>query len=138
MDADAAQKILIVEDDPDIARIACLILEREGFAVTHLLDATQALQQIAASTPHLIITDVMMPGIDGFQLLTMLKQSAATAQIPVMMMSALADDHNVRRGELLGADYYLKKPFMPAQLIAAVKGVLAKAVVKQRMIELNK
>lgn len=128
------QKILIVEDDPDIGRIAQMILEKLHYSVRLANCARKAQEIIAAETPHLIICDVMMPEMDGLQLLTILKADSSTATIPVMMMSALTQDSDVRRGEVGGAEYYLKKPFSSKQLIAAVNGVLATVSVRQHLL----
>jgi DNA-binding response OmpR family regulator len=135
MESLAPQKILIVEDDPDIAQIARLILQEEGFVVTLAEDAAQGLECIEASPPDLIIADVMMHAMDGLQFLAVVKNDEATASIPVLMMSALVGDGDARRGRDAGAEYYLKKPFPRAQLVAAVKAVFAVAQKKQKLRE---
>lgn len=125
--------ILIVEDDSDIGRLVSLVLEMEGYTVTLADNAITALAGITDNPPDFIISDVMMPGLTGLQLLTVLKENERTADIPVMMMSALTSDSDVLAGQEAGADYYLRKPFTATQLIAAVKGVFATASVRQRL-----
>lgn len=127
------QTVLIVEDDADIARIAAAMLKKEGYAVYHSPDATGALAWLQSSTPDLILTDVMMPEIDGLQLVAALKADEATATIPVMVMSALTDDADAQRARDAGAEYYLKKPFERAQLVAAVKGVFAMSRARRKL-----
>ena len=126
-------KILIVEDDPDIGRIAQMILNKADYSVRLANHGQLALEMIAQDPPHLIITDVMMPEMDGLELLSLLKKGDSTKDIPVMMMSALTDDNDVRKGQLGGAEYYLKKPFSMMQLMAAVKGVFATIAVTERL-----
>lgn len=130
-------KILIVEDDPDIGRIAQLVLQKAHYDVELTDCARVALQSIAANRPDLIVCDVMMPEMDGLELLAMLRQDEATQEIPVLMMSALTDDSDVRKAEIAGAEYYLKKPFSPTQLTAAVKGVFATVSIRNRLHSQN-
>jgi len=126
-------KILIVEDDPDIGRITQLVLEKSGYSVRLADHARLALEMIGVQSPHLVICDVMMPGMSGLELLAALKNDAATTAIPVMMMSAMTEDDDVRQGQIGGAEYYLKKPFSPPQLVAAVKGIFATISMKARL-----
>ena len=134
MESQSSQnKILIVEDDPDIGRIAQMILTKAEYSVRLATDGREALEIIALDAPHLVISDVMMPGMDGFELLACLKNDAATQAIPVMLMSAMTEDGDVRRGGISGAEYYLKKPFSAVQMTAAVKGVFATVSAKQRL-----
>ena len=126
-------KVLIVEDDPDIGRIAQLVLEKAAYSVRLVEHARGALEIIAEDRPDMMICDVMMPEMDGLQLLALLKSDEATRDIPVMMMSALTAASDVRRGQLGGAEYYLNKPFSPSQLTAAVKGVFATLSVREKL-----
>lgn len=127
-------KILIVEDDPDIGRIAQIVLEKAGYPVRLANNGHLALEYVSEDRPYLIVCDVMMPEMDGLELLSILKKDRATKAIPVMMMSALTSDGDVRLGQLGGAEYYLKKPFTAAQLLAAVKGVFATVSVRERLL----
>ena len=135
MNSSTPQRILIVEDDHDIAQIARMILQKEGYEVSLAADGLEGLELVSENPPHLIITDVMMPDMDGLQFIAALKQKEQSAQIPVMMMSALTEDGHAQRGRAAGAEYYLKKPFERAQLVAAVKGVFAVAQKKQKLNE---
>jgi len=126
--------ILVVEDDPDISRIISVSLERQGYAVALAFDAISALKSLGDTLPTLIITDVMMPGMDGLQLVKMLKEDERTSNIPVLMMSARTTLSDVLAGEEAGADLYFKKPFSTTELVRAVKDALANASSAQQVV----
>jgi two-component system phosphate regulon response regulator PhoB len=128
-----APHILIVEDDPDIGQLARLALEMAGYSISLGSDAVQAFELLEAVSPDLIILDVMLPETTGFELLAELRNRPALSGVPMMMMSAVSEDAYIAEGHRLGAEYYLKKPFLPSQLVAAVKGVFATAS-KRRQI----
>lgn len=117
-------KILAVDDERHIARLVQVNLERQGHQVTVAYDGEEALQKVAQERPDLIVCDVMMPRKDGFQVLTELKADPATADIPVIMLTAKAQDADVFRGWSSGVDCYLTKPFQPQELINFVQRVL--------------
>lgn len=117
-------KILAVDDERHIARLVQVNLERQGHQVTVAYDGEEALQKVAQDRPDLIVCDVMMPRKDGFQVLTELKANPETAEIPVIMLTAKAQDADVFRGWSSGVDCYLTKPFQPAELINFVQRVL--------------
>ncbi len=117
-------KILAVDDERHIARLVQVNLERQGHQVTVAYDGEEALQKVAQDRPDLIVCDVMMPRKDGFQVLTELKANPETADIPVIMLTAKAQDADVFRGWSSGVDCYLTKPFQPAELINFVQRVL--------------
>jgi DNA-binding response OmpR family regulator len=119
--------ILIVEDDPDIGELVRFTLERAGYGVSLAADAERALHLLETVRPDLVVLDVMLPGTTGFELLTELRHRPTLDDVPMMMMSAVSDDAYIAEGHRLGAEYYLKKPFLPAQLVATVKGVFATA-----------
>jgi DNA-binding response OmpR family regulator len=133
-DASAASaRILVVEDDPDLALLTCMSLKKAGYEVAVANDAKQAQVALNISKPDLVVLDVMLPEVDGFELLANLKSQSEMADVPVMMMSAVSEDAYLAQGHRLGAEYYLKKPFMPSQLIAAVKGVFATVRMRQKI-----
>lgn len=117
-------KILAVDDERHIARLVQVNLERQGHQVTVAYDGEEALQKVAQERPDLIVCDVMMPRKDGFQVLTELKANPLTASIPVIMLTAKAQDADVFRGWSSGVDCYLTKPFQPTELINFVQRVL--------------
>ncbi|MDQ2810010.1 MAG: GAF domain-containing protein, partial [Chloroflexota bacterium] len=114
--------VLVVDDDPDTRRLLGLQLAGHGFRVSEASGGREALALAAADRPDLITLDVMMPGLDGFETLAALKEAAATAQIPVVMLSVLPEEE---RGFALGATDYLPKPPDPEQLMDIIREVLA-------------
>ena len=124
--------ILVVEDDHDIGRIVSLTLQMEGYAILLADNAIAALAVITDYPPVLIISDVMMPGLSGLELLAVLKAEQQTANIPVLMISALVADSDVQAGHTAGAQHYLKKPFTAKELLAAVYKTFEVAGVPQQ------
>lgn len=119
-----AQKILIVDDDLDTLKLVGTTLEREGFEITAANDGEKALQQVEIETPALILLDVMMPKMDGYEVTRRLKADPKTAQIPIILFTAKAQVDDKVEGLDLGADDYLTKPTHPAELVARVRAVL--------------
>jgi DNA-binding response OmpR family regulator len=110
------RRILVADDDPGIRAIVGLNLEADGFDVTLVEDGTAALAETARILPDLVVLDVMMPGLDGYEVLRALKDDAHTAPIPVVLLTAKATDNDVWDGWRSGADYYMTKPFNPEEL----------------------
>jgi two-component system, OmpR family, alkaline phosphatase synthesis response regulator PhoP len=117
------KKILAVDDEPSIRRLVEVNLQRAGYAITTAPDGQAALNQIARERPDMVLLDVMMPRMDGFELLRRLKADPATAGIPVLMLTARAQDADVFRGLQSGADFYLTKPFNSQELLIWVQRV---------------
>ena len=119
-----ASHILIVDDESHIRRIVEVNLVRAGHRVTTAADGVDAQAKIRADRPDLILLDVMMPNMDGFELLRRLKEDPDTAPIPVVMLTAQSKDEDVFTGERLGALQYITKPFSPTELLTAVTDAL--------------
>ena len=122
-----ARKILAVDDERHIARLVQINLQKEGYEVITASNGREALEKLAADKPDLVVMDVMMPELDGFEALQHMKADSATADIPVIMLTAKAQDADVFQGWQSGADLYLTKPFNPSELITFVKRILAQA-----------
>ena len=118
--------ILVVEDEMDVLEVVSLLLEDAAYRVVQATSGEAALSALQVTEPDLIISDVAMPGMDGFALFRELKANAARSQIPFMFLSSLDEKNNVRKGMELGADDYLTKPFEPEELLSAVKVRLAR------------
>jgi len=118
-----AKKILAVDDEKAIVRLVQVNLEREGYQVVTAYDGREALENVASERPDLDVLDVMMPYMDGFEVLQQLKKDPETRDIPVIMLTAKAQDADVFRGWQSGVDCYLTKPFNPMELKAFVKRV---------------
>jgi len=117
------QKILIVDDDANIAELIALYLTKECFDTRMVHDGEMALEVFDNYQPNLIILDLMLPGIDGFEICKQIREEKNT---PILMVSAKKDDIDKIRGLGLGADDYITKPFSPSELVARVKAHLAR------------
>ena len=118
-------RILAVDDEPNIVRLIQVNLERHGYTVETANNGAQALAKIKASRPDLLVSDVMMPEMDGFELLANVRRDPALTDLPVIMLTAKAQDKDVMTGYQYGADMYLTKPFNPQELLQFVKRILA-------------
>lgn len=118
-------KILLAEDEEDIRRLAIMTLKRAGDQVVEAIDGEECLALAHQVRPDVILLDVMMPKLDGFQACQRLKASAVTKDIPVIFLTASVQDWETQRGLDLGAIGYLYKPFNPTQLRQQVTELLA-------------
>jgi PAS domain S-box-containing protein len=119
-----ATKILLVDDKPDILLLCRLNLEAEGYEIVEAGDGRDALAAVAREEPDLVILDVMMPGLDGWQVLSAIRDDPRTADLPVIMLTAKAQERDQIHGWQLGTTGYLTKPFAPDALVAAAGGAL--------------
>jgi len=119
-------RVLVVDDESDITTILALALRRAGYQVSTAGDGLQALEVIAQELPDLVILDVMMPRLDGFDTLQRLRESAPTAAIPVILLTARAQGADRMKGLERGADDYVTKPFEPSELVVRVQAMLAR------------
>lgn len=112
-------KILVVEDEMHILRLTRLVLEKGGHEVICAASGEEALKAIEAApeVPDLILLDIMMTGVDGLQVLRTLKQTPRTSKVPVIMLTAIAQEAVVLKGVQLGAKDYIRKPFHPTDLL---------------------
>lgn len=122
-----ATKILIVEDEKDIVKMIEYNLQKEGFRVVSALDGQQGLARARRENPDLIVLDLMLPEIDGLTVCRELKKEPKTAGIPVIMLTAKAQEADKIVGLELGADDYLTKPFSVRELIARIKAILRRS-----------
>lgn len=118
-------RVLVVEDEPENRLFIGLMLRTEGFDVAEAEDGPTALQMLGeGADPDLILLDVMMPGLNGWEVFQRLRQNRDWASIPVVMLTALAQRADVERAVSLGVDGYLTKPFEPADLIHTIEETL--------------
>ncbi len=120
-------RILIVEDDPDIAQLVARYLEKAGFTTEIASSGRDALQAVGVRPPDLLVLDLMLPQIDGLEVCRMLRAGAATSALPIIMLTARAEESERIVGLELGADDYLAKPFSPGELVARVRALLRRA-----------
>ena len=117
------KKILAVDDEKHIVRLVEVNLQRAGYEVITAYDGREALEKVKSESPDLIVLDVMMPYMDGFEVLRTLKADETYKDIPVIMLTAKAQDADVFRGWQSGVDCYLTKPFNPMELLTFVKRI---------------
>lgn len=119
-------RILLVEDDPGAIRLVRYILEQEGYEVLTAPNGVEGLRKAREEDPDLLILDVMLPGLDGFELCRRLRADAQTAGLPVLMLSAKTQEIDETTGLKMGADAYLAKPADPSEIVARVGTLLQK------------
>jgi CheY-like chemotaxis protein len=113
-------RVLIVDDDPVIRQLVVVNLELEGFEVYTAVDGADCLERIHEVDPAVITLDIMMPRVDGWEVASRLRDDPTTAHIKVIMLTARAQEADLRRGARAGVDFYLTKPFDPDELIGVV------------------
>jgi two-component system alkaline phosphatase synthesis response regulator PhoP/two-component system response regulator VicR len=119
------KRILVVEDDSAVARLLQVNLEAAGYEVAWAADGREALARVAGELPDLIVLDVMMPVMDGFEVLRRLKGDLDTADVPVVMLTAKADEQSIFEGWAEGVHCYLTKPFDPGDLLLFIGRLMA-------------
>jgi DNA-binding response OmpR family regulator len=120
-------RILVAEDDPDIGSLLEHYLRKAGFLPTLVASGRDVLPQIKREAPDLLVLDLMLPGLDGLQLCRAIRADAATAAIPIIMVTAKAEESDRIVGLELGADDYITKPFSPNEVVARVRALLRRA-----------
>jgi len=135
----AKEKILIVEDDPDIVEMIDYNLKKEGYRIISVLNGEDAIGIAEKENPDLIILDLMLPEMDGFQVCKHLRSEEKTSSVPIIMLTAKSQETDKVVGLELGADDYMTKPFSPRELVARIKAVLRryKDVLPKKRIEVG-
>jgi two-component system, OmpR family, alkaline phosphatase synthesis response regulator PhoP len=124
-----APNILVVEDESSIASFVSLYLKNAGYGVRTAANGAEALSQVAAQMPGLVVLDLMLPDIDGIEVCKRIRQSS---DVPILMLTARDEDVDKIIGLEVGADDYLTKPFNPRELVARVKSILRRATPERR------
>jgi DNA-binding response OmpR family regulator len=120
------KKILIIEDDPATQRLVDYSLKQEGYQIITASNGLEGIRKALGESPDLVILDVMLPGMDGFEICYRLKSEPTTANLPILMFSAKAQEIDKDTGIKVGADDYLTKPSAPADIVNHVYKLLAK------------
>jgi DNA-binding response OmpR family regulator len=120
----ARRLVLVADDEDDILRLVTTVIERSGYEVVSVRDGAQALAAVRARRPDLVVLDISMPEVDGLEVLRRLRADAETSELPVLLLSAQAQEADVRRGFVTGASAYVKKPFSPRELAERVDELL--------------
>ena len=121
-----SKRLLVVDDEPNLLRAVAACLKTEKYEVTTARSGHEALMQLAESVPDLIISDIRMPGMDGYKLARQLRGSPRTALVPIVFLTAKDETADRIEGFRAGIDAYLTKPFEPDELIAVVNGILSR------------
>jgi DNA-binding response OmpR family regulator len=116
-----ARTVLFVEDDPDIAFVVKFMLEREDYAVTYACDGREAEVALAGDPPDIAVLDVMLPFMDGLEILRKIRTRAGWTDVPVILLTARSQEADIVRGLDAGASDYVVKPFQPEELLARVR-----------------
>jgi phosphate regulon transcriptional regulator PhoB len=119
-----SQRILVVEDEDDIAEVLRYNLEKEGYDVEVVARGDAALDAILASPPAAVLLDLMLPGLDGLEIMRALRRDRKTSSLPVLMLTAKGEEVDRIVGLELGADDYITKPFSPREVVLRIKGIL--------------
>lgn len=118
-------RILIVEDEESLMKLESIILSSKGFSVTGCPDGISALEEIDRNPPDLVILDIMLPDIDGFEVCRRIRSHPVSGSVPVIMLTARKNSQDIDRGVQTGADAYITKPFKSAQLISTIDQLLS-------------
>ena len=132
MQAAVKPRILVVDDEPEAVELVEFNLKQAGYAVITAADGAEALKKARGQTPDLIVLDVMLPEMDGFEICKTLRLDPATAKIPILMLTAKAAEIDRVLGLELGADDYLTKPFSPRELLLRIKKILARGQTEEK------
>ena len=122
----AKQKILIVEDEESLLKLESILLTSKGYDVRGASNGQEALDAIAEEKPDLVLLDIMLPEIDGFEVCQKIKDDPDTRDIPVIMLTAKKSREDMARGEKVGADWYITKPFKSVMVIETIQRFLTK------------
>ena len=120
------RKILVIEDDPNALRLVGYTLEQEGYQVVTASDGLEGLAKARDEHPDLIVLDIMLPGLDGYEICYQLRKQLDTSVLPILVISARARQDDKDIGFRVGADDYLTKPVDPLTMVAQIKTLLAK------------
>jgi DNA-binding response OmpR family regulator len=124
--SDDIRTVLVADDDDDILELVSFRLERAGYNVITAHDGQQALAAAQEHQPDLAVLDVMMPGLNGYEVTQRLRSAETTRDIPVILLTARVQEADVNRGFEAGADDYLRKPFSPQELRSRVQAIIAR------------
>ena len=117
-------RILVVEDEESLLKLESILFTSKGYEVTGVRDGKSALEAIAAKRPDLVVLDIMLPDLDGFEICRSIKDNPATCTIPVIMLTAKKSAQDLERGRLAGANAYITKPFKSVKVLEVIEGLI--------------
>ena len=119
------KKILVVEDEQDLLTLQSMLLSIEGYTVEGVMDGQTALDVVETMKPDLILLDIMLPEVDGFQVCRQLKSNEATRHIPIIILTAKKSKEDLIMGEQAGADMYITKPYKASMVVESIQRLLS-------------
>jgi two-component system, OmpR family, phosphate regulon response regulator PhoB len=125
--------VLIADDNPDILLLLSLTLERDGYEVVVATNGLRAFEAALERVPHLIVLDLMMPGIDGLEVTRRLRAEVATREVPIVIVTAFAEETQAAKALAAGADLYLMKPFSPRDLLSKTASLVLERRPRSRL-----
>lgn len=125
--------VLIADDDPDILMLMSLTLERDGWEVVEARDGVDAYEAALERLPDLVVLDLMMPGLDGWEVTRRLRSGRSTRDVPIVVVTAFTEERQAARAIEAGADAYMKKPFSPRELLAKTASLLLERRPRSRL-----
>src|SRR5512144_1760586 len=135
MDTGSARKILIIEDERDVADLIAINLRKAGFNVSAAADGADGLQKARDNRPDFIILDLMLPKMSGLEVCRILKGDAATSHIPILMLTAKAEEVDRIVGLEFGADDYVTKPFSPREVMLRIRAILRRGEKQEETLQ---
>ena len=121
----SSPRILVADDEPALLRLLEFVLGRRGYVIQGVTNGNAAVEVLKTESPDLVILDVMMPGLDCYEVLTFIRETPRLEGLPVVMLTARAQLDDIQRGLTLGADAYLAKPFDPEELFSVVESLVS-------------
>ncbi|MCX7914424.1 MAG: response regulator, partial [Thermodesulfovibrionales bacterium] len=118
------KRIFVIDDEPDIVELVSYNLRKSGFEVDYALDGEVALEKLKDEKYDLVVLDLMLPSIDGYQLCSFIRNNPKLSHVPIIMLTARTDEFDKVHGLEMGADDYITKPFSPKELVARVKAII--------------
>jgi CheY-like chemotaxis protein len=119
-------RILVVEDEESLLKLESILLSSKGYSVTGVMDGRSALEEVKANQPDLVILDIMLPELDGFEVCRQIKEDPETRHIPVLILTAKKNSQDLARGQQVGCDAYITKPFKSAKVLDMVQELLSR------------
>lgn len=119
------KRVLIVEDEESLLKLESILLASKGLKVSACPDGFAAMEELSRNLPDIVVLDVMLPGMDGFEVCRRIKSNSGSAKTPVIMLTARKNSQDMERGLQAGADAYITKPFKSAELIATIERLLS-------------
>jgi twitching motility two-component system response regulator PilG len=117
-------KILVVEDEESLLKLESILFSSKGYTVTAVRDGKSALDSIAADRPDVVVLDIMLPDLDGFEVCRAIKENPETRSLPVIMLTAKKSSQDLERGKQAGADAYITKPFKSVKVLEVIEGLV--------------